>query len=199
MVGSFVRLAAAAAFSAALAGCASGPANYPEAPQYGDIATPQTPLQCVPFAREHAGIAIYGDAYTWWNQAAGRYARSSAPSDGAVMVLVGYAGAERAHLAVVRKIIDSRDISVDHANWLDDGQVYLDDPVRDVSMGNDWSQVRVYNVKAQAWGARTYSVQGFIGPGPDGGAAHVAQNPPAARRNDPIAEMLTDDLADDDN
>ena len=30
-------------------------------------------LQCVPYARDVTGIDIYGDAHTWWQQAAGRY------------------------------------------------------------------------------------------------------------------------------
>ena len=29
--------------------------------------------QCVPFARLMSGIQIFGDAHTWWQQAAGRY------------------------------------------------------------------------------------------------------------------------------
>ena len=29
--------------------------------------------QCVPFARAASGIQIYGDAWTWWDQAEGRY------------------------------------------------------------------------------------------------------------------------------
>jgi len=66
---------------------------------------------------------------------------------------------------VVRSLISSREIRVDHANWLGDGAIYVDDPVADVSTDNDWSIVRVWNVKAGAWGARTYPVQGFIGPG----------------------------------
>ncbi|MGC8159731.1 hypothetical protein ACP3WZ_24715, partial [Salmonella enterica] len=31
--------------------------------------------ECVPFARAASGIQIYGDAWTWWGQAAGRYRR----------------------------------------------------------------------------------------------------------------------------
>ncbi|MDE2264839.1 MAG: CHAP domain-containing protein [Alphaproteobacteria bacterium] len=176
MVGSFVRLAAATAFCALLAGCAS---SSNESFDGGSIATPDTPLQCVPYARAEAHIPIYGDAYTWWDQAAGHYARSVAPSDGAVMVLHDYAGPNRAHLAVVRDIIDDRNIRVDHANWLDDGAIYVNDPVRDVSADNDWSEVRVYNLKAGAWGSHIYPVQGFIGPGaPDAPQMHVAENPP---------------------
>jgi hypothetical protein len=124
----------------------------------------QSPLECAPFARDHSQVKIYGDAWTWWDQAAGRYARGSAPEEGAVMVLLGYAGPERGHVAVVEKIVSPREIRVDHANWLDDGSVYLNDPVVDVSPNNDWSEIRVWNIKAGAWGGNIYPVQGFILP-----------------------------------
>jgi surface antigen len=127
--------------------------------------TGQKPLQCVPYARDHSSVKIYGDAWTWWGQAAGKFPRGSMPQSGAVMVLSGYAGPERGHVAVVQKIISPREIRVDHANWLDDGSIYLNDPVVDISAGNDWSEVRVWNIKTGAWGGNTYPVQGFILPG----------------------------------
>ena len=202
MVGSFVRFAAAAAFSAALAGCAGSP-DREGSFDGGSIATPDTPLQCVPYARSRSQIALRGDAYTWWDQAAGRYARNTAPSQGSVMVLYGYAGPNRAHVAVVREVVGARDIRVDHANWLDDGAIYENDPVRDVSADNDWTEVRVYNLRAGAWGSRVYSVQGFIGPGgADDEPLRLAQSsspkPPDSDRgegpdNDPIADLIDDD------
>jgi len=180
MVGSFLRLAAAAAFSVLLAGCAGAPETATPDTAYGggEIVNPDSPLQCVPYAREQSGIALRGDAYTWWDQAAGRYARSDSPAEGSVMVLHDYAGPERAHLAVVRAVSGPRDIRIDHANWLDDGAIYVDDPVHDVSSGNDWSEVRVYNLKTGTWGGKTYPVQGFIDPyPPDADTMRVAQNP----------------------
>ncbi|HWC62879.1 MAG TPA: CHAP domain-containing protein, partial [Rhizomicrobium sp.] len=124
----------------------------------------QSPLQCAPFARDHSQVKIFGDAWTWWDQAAGRYRRGATPEEGAVMVLLGYAGPERGHVAVVEKIISPREIRVDHANWLDDGSVFLNDPVVDVSADNDWSEIRVWNIKTGAWGGNIYPVQGFILP-----------------------------------
>ncbi len=53
---------------------------------------------------------------------------------------------------------------MDHANWLDDGSIFINDPVMDVSEDNDWSAVRVWNIKTGAWGGNTYPVQGFILP-----------------------------------
>jgi len=161
-----MRLAAAGAFALVLEGCAGGPDLDPMPSQVGRSAmveSGQMPMECVPYARLHSSVKLYGDAYTWWDKAADRFARGSSPQEGAVMVLNGYAGPNRSHVAVVRKIISSREIRVDHANWLDDGAIYIDDPVVDVSTANDWSMVRVWNIRTGGWGGRVYPVQGFIG------------------------------------
>jgi len=89
------------------------------------------------------------------------------PELGSVLVLTGYAGPRHSHVAVVTAMVSSREIRVSHANWLNDGAIFIDDPVVDVSPDNDWSQVRVFNERTGAWGVRTYLVQGFIGPGHD--------------------------------
>jgi len=119
-------------------------------------------LQCVPFAREESGVEIYGDANTWWSQAQGRYARERRPEEGAVMVMRGYANANRGHVAVVREIVSDRMVLIDHANWLNGGEVTRAVPVRDVSPSGDWSEVKVWHVPGQHWGGRVYRVQGFI-------------------------------------
>jgi CHAP domain-containing protein len=145
-------------------------------------------LQCVPYAREHSGIALRGDAYTWWDKAAGVYARGHDPIENSVMVLNGYSK-HRAHVAVVRRIVSPREIRIDHANWLDDGAVYVNDPVVDVSENNDWTEVKVWNIRSGSWGTRTYHVQGFIGPGPETGSPLVAAYHPAPK-DDPIARTI---------
>ncbi len=178
MVKSFLQFVPAAAFCILLAGCASSPdAAFPDnSPGRGAVmVTSGKPTSCVPFARAHSGIDIRGDAFTWWDQAAGRFRRSSKPSAGAVLVLAGYSSAEHGHVAVVRRIVSAREIRVDHANWLNNGAIHLDDPVADVSPDNDWSQVLVWNIEAHAWGIRTYTVRGFIGPGRDGDKMRVAE------------------------
>lgn len=147
-----------------LSGCASS--SFQEAPQVA--AAPSSVLQCVPYARLHSQVKLYGDAHLWWEKAAGQYARDYDPRAGAVMVLTGYAGPQRGHLAVVRSVVSSREIRVDHANWFNDGAIYVDNPVADVSSANDWSAVKVWNMRTGAWGGRVYAVQGFIGPGPEG-------------------------------
>jgi len=187
MAGAIVRLALAAALAFAVAGCAteSNTVVSSDNGQVGAIKKPPTPLQCVPYARQVSGIPIYGDAYTWWEKAAGKFERRTAPKLGAVMVFTGYAGPSRAHLAVVRNLVSAREIKIDHANWLDDGQIYIDDPVIDVSSANDWSLVRVWNIRAGAWGGRTYPVQGFIGPGPENGSKAIARN-----QEDDLARLI---------
>lgn len=187
MAGAIVRLALAAALAFAVAGCATEPSTLVSSDngQVGAIKKPPTPLQCVPYARQISGIPIYGDAYTWWQKAAGKFERGPAPKLGAVMVFAGYAGPNRAHLAVVRDLVNAREIKIDHANWLDDGQIYIDDPVIDVSSANDWTLVRVWNIRAGAWGGRTYPVQGFIGPGLDNGSNAIAEN-----QQDDLAHLI---------
>lgn len=186
MAGVFKRVGVVAAISLAAAACASAPPsgygasgysysyNSARARSGGHIEYPGRPLQCVAYARARSNIFIYGDAWTWWAKAHGRYFRSRAPERGAVMVLDGYAGPHRAHLAYVRSVVSSRKIVVDHANWLDRGNIHLGDAVMDVSPDNDWSEVRVFNLETHAWGSRHYHVRGFIGPGPGERTMRVA-------------------------
>lgn len=160
------RLAAALALglAASLAACSGveRPAVSITRPESPSIIRPPKPLQCVPFARERSGIDIFGDAVTWWAQAAGRYWRGQRPVEGGVLVLRGYADRQRGHVAVVSRILGPRDILVDHANWLNRGEITLNVPVRDVSPNGDWSAVQVWHVPGGHWGGRTYQAEGFI-------------------------------------
>ena len=162
----FAKLVAVAIVAFGLSACAST-IDYSEMPrpQGRSVvrAEGQKAMQCAPYAREHSKIKIYGDAYTWWDQASGKYPRGSAPEKGSILVLYNYAGAERGHLAVVRTLVSAREIRVDHANWLNDGSIFVNNPVLDVSSANDWSQVRVFNLQTGNWGSRVYPVRGFIG------------------------------------
>jgi hypothetical protein len=128
------------------------------------FASDQPPSECVPFARNISGIQIWGDAVTWWTQAEGRYPRSRRPAEGSVLVLRGYQDHRRGHVAVVKGLVAPRIVRVDHANWLNSGEVTLDVPVIDVSPDNDWSEVRVWHVPGMHWGGRTYQAEGFIHP-----------------------------------
>lgn len=121
-------------------------------------------LECVPFARAESGIEIRGNANRWWQLAAGKYHRTRHPSEGAVLVMKGYETNRRGHVAVVKRIIDDRTIVVDHANWGNDGRIYRQAPVRDLSPKNDWSEVQVWHTPSKAWGRRVYKGRGFILP-----------------------------------
>jgi hypothetical protein len=123
-------------------------------------------LQCVPFARQASGIAIRGNASTWWRAADGRYRRGGRPRVGAVMALKKTRRLRLGHLAVVTAVLNEREILVDQANWLNRGRIHLNTPVRDVSANNDWSVVRVWYTPGRQFGKRRYPVQGFIYPGP---------------------------------
>lgn len=122
---------------------------------------------CVPYARARAGIPLRGDAWTWWDEAAGRYERGRAPRGGSVLVLMRTSRLPRGHLAVVSRIVSAREIRVDHANWgsgAAKGRVARDQPVMDVSPANDWSLVRVWYARLDDWGVSTYPGYGFIHP-----------------------------------
>ncbi|WOE76680.1 CHAP domain-containing protein [Parasphingorhabdus sp. SCSIO 66989] len=123
-------------------------------------------LQCVPYARQQSGISIYGDAHTWWGQAAKRYARGKAPAVGAVMAFQPTGRMRLGHVAAVSAIIDDRTILLDHANWSPingrRGQIERDVKAIDVSPNNDWSEVRVWYAPISDLGTTRYPVHGFI-------------------------------------
>ncbi|MGH6717979.1 MAG: CHAP domain-containing protein [Alphaproteobacteria bacterium] len=120
------------------------------------------PLECVPYARARSGIALRGDAWTWWAGAEGRYARSSLPREGAVLVFRRTATLPRGHVAVVTAVGADGWVHVAHANWIP-GRVTADVAVIDVSPARDWSRVRVFNAATGSFG-RVYETDGFILP-----------------------------------
>ncbi len=128
------------------------------------IVTPAAPLQCVPFARETTGLAIRGNAWTWWRGAEGRYRRGGKPAVGSVLVWKRTARLRLGHLAVVTALVDNRTVLVDHANWLNRGRIHRNTPVMDVSPKNDWSAVRVWYTPGNTLGTRSYATRGFIYP-----------------------------------
>ncbi len=119
-------------------------------------------IYCVEFARLRSGIAIFGDARTWWDHAKGQYARSGEPQAGSVIVFAATKKMKLGHVAVVTKIVSSREIRVDHANWHRDGNIYLSAPVIDVSAANDWSAVRVFDTLSGQMGSTIYPIKGFV-------------------------------------
>ena len=126
----------------------------------------ETAWQCAPFARFFSGIKIFGDAWTWWEQASGKYAKDLTPDAGAVLVFKPYGAMSRGHVAVVSQVLTDRIIQVTHANWSPlagkRGQVEQDVTVVDVSPKGDWSEVKVWYRDAAGLGGTTYRVNGFI-------------------------------------
>jgi surface antigen len=134
-------------------------------------------LQCVPFARMISGIEIFGDAWTWWRQAAGKYAQGFTPKAGAVLVFKPNGVMTKGHVAVVSQVLTDRIIQVTHANWsLIDGsrgQVEKDVTVVDVSAAGDWSLVKVWYDPSRDLGSTTYPTFGFIYQSPQGAAQNT--------------------------
>lgn len=137
-------------------------------------------LQCVPYARRISGVAIRGDAWTWWGSAAGVYPRGQTPRLGAVLVFKSIPSMPRGHVAVVSRIVDARTIEVDHANW-DPGKVTRGAKVIDVSARNDWSEVRVEH-RPGVMGKRRNPVYGFIYGGERASTFQVAERRPRGSR-----------------
>lgn len=129
-----------------------------------DFALPY--IQCVPYARKVSGIQLFGDAHTWWDQAAGRYARGTRPKVGAVIAFRPYGAMKLGHVAAVSRIVDSRTVLLRHANWspIDGRRGQMEDNVRavDVSPENDWSEVRVWYAPLGGLGTTHWPVEGFI-------------------------------------
>lgn len=125
-------------------------------------------LQCVPYARQASGIQLFGDARTWWGQAAGRYSRGNSPRVGAVMAFRPHGKMVLGHVAMVSRVVDSRRVLLRHANWSPingrRGQVERDVMAVDVSPAGDWSEVRVWFDPIQGLGSTHWPVSGFIYP-----------------------------------
>lgn len=128
--------------------------------------------QCVPFARAASGVQIYGDAWTWWDQAEGRYPRGAQPRVGAVVAFARSARLPLGHVAVISRVVEKRVVMLTHANWSrfdgKRGRVEQDVTLFDVSPRGDWSQVKVWFRDSSGLGGSVYPVHGFIY-GPKGG------------------------------
>jgi surface antigen len=159
-------------------------------------------LQCVPYARAVSGIQIYGDAHTWWGQAAGKYARGQQPKVGAVMAFKPSGNSRLGHVAAVSRIVDERTILIRHSNWSPingrRGQIEDDVRVIDVSAAGDWSAVRVWYAPIQGLGSSNWPIQGFIYPSRPGKAEMLDGREPVRviepsapkQAEDPIADLI---------
>jgi hypothetical protein len=153
-------------------------------------------ISCVPYARQVSGIEVPGNAWQWWSNAVGEYARGNQPESGGVLVFRSNGRMRLGHVAVVSGVVNSREVLVDHANWAGGG-VARGVAVVDVSEANDWSAVRVQLPNRGDYGS-VYPTYGFIYNRPDRGevitASATAATPipdinPAPSDLRPVAEQ----------
>jgi surface antigen len=138
-------------------------------------------ISCVPFARSNSGIEVAGNAWQWWDNAAGVYARGSVPEPGSVLSFRANGRMRLGHVAVVTNVINAREIEIEHANWSGPGShggVATNIPVVDVSEANDWTAVRVGLGQTGSFGS-VYPTYGFIYDKPDTGVMVASAGAPA--------------------
>ncbi|NBC33587.1 MAG: CHAP domain-containing protein [Alphaproteobacteria bacterium] len=122
---------------------------------------------CVRYARSLTDFEIRGNAWSWWQEAAGRYERGQLPMEGAVLVFRrGHGGMRLGHVSTVTGIVDERTILVTHS--FGGATLWRDVPVIDTSASNDWSEVRVWSGRANVMGSTEFATYGFIYPLPYG-------------------------------
>ena len=156
-------------------------------------AVADTYWQCVPFARLMSGIQIFGDAYTWWKQAVGRYETGFTPKAGAVLCFKPTERMKLGHVAVVSQVLTDRIIQITHANWSpiegSRGKIEKDVTLVDVSQRGDWSAVKVWYDPNRDLGGSTYPTYGFIYP--DSQARQMASSGLNTAENTAIAMAQT--------
>jgi surface antigen len=117
--------------------------------------------QCVAYVHAHSAFRIQANAHMWWARAAGIHARGNAPEVGSVLSFRSVRGMPLGHVALVSRVVDEREIEIDHNNWLGVGPV-RGASVVDVSPRNDWTAVRVANRAGTRVYGRVYATDGFI-------------------------------------
>jgi surface antigen len=151
-------------------------------------------ISCVPFARNDSGIAVTGNAWQWWENAAGSYARGSLPEPGSVLAFRSNGRMRLGHVAVVSRVVNPREVTIEHANWSRTGvrgAIARNIPVVDVSEANDWTAVRVGLDRTGQFGS-VYPTHGFIYDRPDTGTMIAAAGTPAphaATLNPPPSDL----------
>lgn len=138
-------------------------------------------ISCVPYVRAATGMDVSGNAWQWWENAAGSYARGYVPEPGSVLAFRSNGRMPMGHVAVVTHVVNPRQVIIDHANWPTSGgrgAVARNVAVVDVSDRNDWSAVRVELGRSGDFGS-VYPTHGFIYDRPDTGAVRLATRAPA--------------------
>ncbi len=146
-------------------------------PQTQRASRPSGGISCVPYARMVTGMEVRGNGRDWWHNAAGRYARGNRPEVGSVLAWPGSGAMRMGHVAVVSRVINARQIEIDHANWggpgIRRGSVMRGVSVIDVSSDNSWTEVRVQVGHDRDSHGRSYPTYGFIHNRPDMGDGPV--------------------------
>jgi hypothetical protein len=124
---------------------------------------PSGAANCALYARAETGVALFGSAGAWWDEAEGRYQRGRTPEVGAILVFKRTSRIPSGHVAVVTKLVSANEILVDQANWYR-GRVNHGMSVVDTSPGHDWTSVAVVDLGSGKPG-RDYPAYGFIYPG----------------------------------
>jgi hypothetical protein len=148
-------------------------------------------ISCVPYARNATGITLAGNAWQWWDHAEGTYQRGWVPEPGGVLAFRANGRMRLGHVAVVTRVVNPREIEIDHANWAGGG-VALGVPVVDVSENNDWTAVRVGLGRSDSFGS-VYPTYGFIYDRPDTGNMVAPITAPAVQQalNPPPRDLRT--------
>jgi hypothetical protein len=124
---------------------------------------PSGAANCALYARAETGVALFGSAGGWWDEADGRYQRGHTPEAGAILVFKRTSRIPSGHVAVVTQVVSANEILVDQANWYR-GRVNRGMSVIDTSPGHDWTTVAVVDLSSGKPG-RDYPTYGFIYPG----------------------------------
>jgi surface antigen len=154
-------------------------------------AKPSRAANCALYARAETGVALFGAAGGWWDQAEGRYERGHVPAVGAILVFKRTGQIPSGHVAVVARIISVREILVDHANWYH-GTVSHGMSVVDTSPAHDWTSVAVINPPSGTHG-RDYPTYGFVYPGR--GPGEIAEIPSQNRLGSYLAKTRDIDVS----
>jgi len=122
---------------------------------------------CVQYVKASSDFNISGNAWLWWDHAAGIYERGKAPREGSVLVFKRTHKMQAGHVALVARVLDDQTVLIDHANWGSDGRekgrIQRGVLAMDCSSRHDWSAVCVWNEKYEVYG-HPYPTNGFIYP-----------------------------------
>jgi hypothetical protein len=160
----------------------------------GATATKAHAAACVFWARQLTDMSLRGDAWQWWDAAAGRYDRGGTPTPGSVLVFKRARSLSRGHVSTVSRVIDRRTVEVDHS-WLTDNRLYRAMRVVDVSARNDWTEVRVWHPRINDLGSTVYPTYGFVQPErprPDLLFASIREAAPSPGERRAVAPEVTD-------